>query len=760
MPQGDPGHDATNELGSSHGMDNHNANAQIAAQRLAEEAKEASSYGARGISDVTKAFTSAAQKLQPGQLVKDDYFTLFEAVGALEIMDPKMDSGYVPPGDTFEATFDVCKGLPAAEILWIMDELFRLEIAWFGGYPLSQTVFTSLHLDRLLSPDNKPPYTLNYGENPTGDIATEENLVHIVLRSYCIALAKCLQYVLGFVQSQNFYEEEDFVTHLFGRELLPKLGFNDADALLNDASTWLQSAALPSEYREALQSRLQFRKSLLTALNGSAEQWISCISAIEAVNKSHGHGIFQPEAFSDKVQRQLATSTPPRPVLKLSWDDACKQWTEMCQDIIEANRLTSAPIVQSASCLQRATWAFAYREPAPNTFTRAHMQSLLFGQDIISNTVSHFELFLTDIKEIVLTGHPLVDAESFQIELPSDPRHQCSRIIESFMDKAFDEYLNLYRMVCQNRCRIRRTFTQAIPILDELETLALGVDTELDNITPLQVLEIYGQPIRLNPLSNWTKFHKLQIVTWTVQLGFETDIYLPHELYTMYWLLLWYTSRQRQLLLCIEPFVLDRMKTLTKRRQTQQVVECLAAQDWLKSQGVSTETTHLISKALWRLYSMLMATHLIKTPKRQYAQESLLWDARMKSFFGLTNDPVPSLEDFVNAQHLESVQQSCRDIDEALKDARTNLSELRKMTPQQVRCVGTEEQWKREIKQMETTCVAIAVQTSQVLRVCAKNGDKGASGDEDLSALMEVSIPAPGSRYHDWWVVPLVKEKK
>ena len=34
---------------------------------------------------MTASFAAAAKLLQPGQLIKDEYFTLFEAVGALEV---------------------------------------------------------------------------------------------------------------------------------------------------------------------------------------------------------------------------------------------------------------------------------------------------------------------------------------------------------------------------------------------------------------------------------------------------------------------------------------------------------------------------------------------------------------------------------------------------------------------------------------------------------------------------------------------------
>ncbi|EEP79257.1 predicted protein [Uncinocarpus reesii 1704] len=35
--------------------------------------------------DITEEFTKAASALETGQLVKDEFFTLFEAVGALEV---------------------------------------------------------------------------------------------------------------------------------------------------------------------------------------------------------------------------------------------------------------------------------------------------------------------------------------------------------------------------------------------------------------------------------------------------------------------------------------------------------------------------------------------------------------------------------------------------------------------------------------------------------------------------------------------------
>lgn len=63
----------------------HNGDVDFASRRLAQEARQALSYGGRGVTDVTEDFAVASHKLPVGQLVKDEDFTLFEAVGALEV---------------------------------------------------------------------------------------------------------------------------------------------------------------------------------------------------------------------------------------------------------------------------------------------------------------------------------------------------------------------------------------------------------------------------------------------------------------------------------------------------------------------------------------------------------------------------------------------------------------------------------------------------------------------------------------------------
>jgi hypothetical protein len=61
--------------------------------RLAQEAQAMrsscppASNSPQGNRDVTANFIAATQQLPPGELVKDEDFTLFEAVGALEVSE-------------------------------------------------------------------------------------------------------------------------------------------------------------------------------------------------------------------------------------------------------------------------------------------------------------------------------------------------------------------------------------------------------------------------------------------------------------------------------------------------------------------------------------------------------------------------------------------------------------------------------------------------------------------------------------------------
>ena len=68
-----------------------------------------------------------------------------------------------------------------------------------------------------------------------------------------------------------------------------------------------------------------------------------------------------------------------------------------------------------------------------------------------------------------------------------------------------------------------------------------------------------------------------------------------------------------------------------------------------------------------------------------------------------------------------------------------------------------EEDWKRDVKNIMRACIGTSLAIEAVKKALST-----ASPTDDQSLNLEVIVPEVGSksRWHDWWVVPQVSEKK
>jgi hypothetical protein len=143
-------------------------------------------------------------------------------------------------------------------------------------------------------------------------------------------------------------QEEDFVTNTYDRDLLSDLPLGPINDLLLNARADLRAMSnqLPKDVREALDLRLEFRIAFLRAVElvgvrkANADSlktpWIMMSGLLEHVRKQHSLGTPVSEAFSTKMQRRLASTMPPRPVVQLTFEDTCDHFKRMAQDGQEA----------------------------------------------------------------------------------------------------------------------------------------------------------------------------------------------------------------------------------------------------------------------------------------------------------------------------------------------------------------------------------------------------------------------------------------
>lgn len=148
-------------------------------------------------------------------------------------------------------------------------------------------------------------------------------------------------------------QEEDFVTHLYHRKLLSNFEVNDIERLLEDALVWLrQPEGLCTEgFQAALSNRIEFRKAFLSVMKlenprdgpSQIHSWKKCLEVLPSLLETKDLGVAVDTSFSTKIQRRLANTVPPRPIVQISFRESHQFLYQMCQNGKEIFRAIDCP---------------------------------------------------------------------------------------------------------------------------------------------------------------------------------------------------------------------------------------------------------------------------------------------------------------------------------------------------------------------------------------------------------------------------------
>lgn len=709
-------------------------------------------------------------------------------------MDPKMDSGFLEPGETLEDDYDTSVALLPEELIGIMDQLLCYEMAWHTGYPLSQTLFTSVYIDKLLWPE---PKTLEQSQFfPNGESAHGPSAQALlqVLRAYCLALIKGCDYVIAKITSRDYFEEEDFCTQTYNRVLFVSTPIDvflrELDAAVEVMEEWVPHAQpfdtltststdleMKDAFRSAIKSRLDFRRDFLKALDldypleHMASSWPPVLQGMTNIRATHQLGQPVPGAFSTKMQRRLASTVPPRPIVEFEFKDALDLLEHLCVDCEEATRFIDLP--QDPLEYQSFLWTFASQSPAPLAYSRSYLSTLLFHPQILNTAVS---LPLADVKTLVLPASPILDPTNWTLSpprnplLPKPPRLQLAMLIDEFVDRCGQPYLDLWVALGQNRCRLRRMLTHVITAWDLLQADASLVDTDLASAAT--ELDISDQVLEF-ALSTWVYHKKLWMMEKVILLGFEQDIYLPDEFAGMYLFLSLITTRRRELLTRMQ----IHQTTLSMQPQApsppHSTHDLAEARLHLASLATEASGTAALSLALARFYMLASYCFLLPTPTRPFSTEPLRYELRMKPFLAVQPPEVPPYADFQAhtqpygpyaspdagfAADLHNARSELwAEVDGNVRAAKEAFAELKRLGPGAARCRGVADAWGRDVQGLLASCVALGVASAGVkdaVRRAGRGGDVRA-----LGVRAEIPQSGVGKRYAEGWVVVrVVKE--
>ncbi|KAA6410043.1 MAG: amino-acid N-acetyltransferase subunit Mak10 [Lasallia pustulata] len=684
--------------------------------------------------DITAEFTQAASALNTGQLVKDDFFTLFEAVGALEIMDPKMDSGYLAPGEMLEDDYDVLRELLPEEVIGIMDQMLCYEMAWHMGHPLSQTLFTSLHIDRLLWPAPVKLKEARFYRRPP-EVGTNRFL-HTVLRAYCLATIKTCDFVNRRISAEHYNEEEDFVSNLYNRKLLTQFSRTEIEEILTKAIAWVtgQKKIVAKDVKTALLSRLNFRKWFMAAVAfgddvddlDSPSMWQQCAKLLPLLLESRAVGTEVADAFSAKIQRRLASTVPPRPIVNITFEEAHSHLSRLCEDGKGAYEILD---YHGGNNMLTFLWTFQSRNPQPSIYIRCLLQSLMSNETKVLNVMSVRQLVFDDLAEMVAPAHILIDPSNDYVEAPKAPGFQIMKRMEIFVSRAAQSYLDIFRAICMNRERTRRMLCHMIVDWDNIQLDAEELDTELRRYTDEEPIHDpnSGEDLWSFPLSSWAYYHKLHQMEWIVQLGFELDIYQIEELAGMYWYLNHIAQTRLQHLQRIRTFTTRRFSRLTNpTSETKAAFK--RSLSFLDFAMLETSATQSFADALACLFAALPPLSLLPpTPAYPYSTPSLRYSLRMRPFLPISLPALPTFAEYSCLIPSASVETPSDLLDEAelaLKRARKEWEAVSKVGPETGRCVGCEEGWRKGVKDVLRGCIAGSIAVGAVRRAAGRGRER------------------------------------
>ncbi|KAK9840241.1 hypothetical protein WJX74_006074 [Apatococcus lobatus] len=147
--------------------------------------------------DAQPFLDSVADHMAPGEMMHAPSFSLFEAMSAIEIGDPRMDASLAaltsPTAKDLVESGSVPTQLEAVTLLSVLDKQMIMEMTWQQGHSLAQTVFTCVY---MLRPDR--------------------TFMLPLLAACCKSTYATCEQVKEFVMSAGICQDEDFQPFDYG----------------------------------------------------------------------------------------------------------------------------------------------------------------------------------------------------------------------------------------------------------------------------------------------------------------------------------------------------------------------------------------------------------------------------------------------------------------------------------------------------------------------------------------------------------------
>ena len=482
--------------------------------------------------DITEKFRHAASELKLGELVHDQTFGLFEAMSAIEMMDPKMDAGMIfnkekkimSFKEAIEAGKIKIKDFTAEEMVGIVDELTSCLVTWLDGHSLIQTVFICLYVH--------DPYII---EDPC-------------VKAFCIVILRVCEVIRNIINKASVYEEEDFQPMTYGFKLSPQVTDMRISGMLKEAEDEInrklkavksQKETLSKEVKEleALWLRLKLWKSFYTAVIHlekadvasltTAKQSLSSTQRYLGLAKETIELGLQPDnegyvmGFEPLVNQRLLPPSFPRQTTICGRSEAFKYLENLTK------RLDSATMcIQNTTLHPLLDFFESFSELHPCVFSRSLLQIIFWNNNKVFGKTSLSDVLQQAIKQF--NSPPSIAEKS---PLINNPKAQ--QFVESFLTMAGRPITSLIRCMCHNRARQRDKLGFLLDEFAVLQEEADKIDADLHQM----IVAVEPKREHFACFGSWVLNRTLAIMIQYLLLGMELQLFSTHEYHYFFWYL-------------------------------------------------------------------------------------------------------------------------------------------------------------------------------------------------------------------------------
>jgi hypothetical protein len=473
-------------------------------------------------------------------------------------MDPKMDSGYIPPG-VVEKDLDFAIPLKWEEMLAITVEMLGFYGLWHQGFSIIQTFLTSKHVDNLLKKDDKKLEEVEF--------TTEKRVP--VKGNYCLETVRFTSITLMYLIGSNIHESQRTRTPVWEEEDISTQSYNltffdkvNPQTLVDQMSSFALDCY---KSQECLKPERIFIEELMTFLIDLLIAMTHKNSEVRLANWKEAEGrldkIFgyydlvlkdtnpAKYAFSTSLQKRYTNSTPLRPKLDTTVRETWSLYNGFLSSINrcllarrEYARLSGSSLLYTSRYINEnmfddAACEFVYIRVIMSDKFWARPVHERLKDELIKEYFDHNP----QIIELLATPYTSEAIQALENQMKEDNSKmrrynaklsvnlELMRFLQGVMEtnvSANASYIDLFRAQWSNRSRCRRSLRHLIQRLPDLEPVAAQADTVLNE-------DFFGADVDI--LGVWLKTTEMEVQLQYLMMGFELNLYEHHEIPLMYW---------------------------------------------------------------------------------------------------------------------------------------------------------------------------------------------------------------------------------